>query len=30
MGFLMAYLQLILAHSKGHGQGHDHFNCEYL
>ena len=27
-GLLLAYLHLILAHSKGHG--HAHLDCEYL
>ena len=28
MGFRLAYLHLTLAHHKG--QGHAHFNCEYV
>ena len=30
VAFLLAYLQLTVAHSKGQGQGHAHFACEYL
>ena len=28
--FQLVYLHLTLVHSKGYGQGHAHFGCEYL
>ena len=28
--FYLIYFQWILVHSKGHGQSHAHFDCEYL
>ena len=28
--FGLAYLHLTLGHCKGQGQGHEHFDCEYL
>ena len=30
MVFQLAYLHLTFANSKGHDQGHAHFDCEYL
>ena len=30
MGFQLAYLHLTLTKSKGYGQGHAHFDSEYL
>ena len=30
MNFLLAYLDLSLAHSKGQGAGHAHFHCEFI
>ena len=30
MGFRLVYLDLTVAHSKGHGQGHAHFSRKYL
>ena len=30
MGFLLAYLNLSMAHSKGQGKGHAHFDNEYF
>ena len=30
MDFRLAYLYLTLAHFKGQGQGHTHFDCEYI
>ena len=30
MAFQLAFLHLTLAHFKGHGQGHEHFDCQYF
>ena len=30
ISFRLTYLHLTLAHSKAQGQGHPHFDCEYL
>ena len=30
VAFRLVYAHLILTHSKGQGQGHAHFNCEYI
>ena len=29
VGFWLAYLDLTMAYSKGQGNGHAHFDCEY-
>ena len=30
IGFRLTYSDFTLDHSKGQGQGHKHFDCEYL